>query len=171
MIEQVYQVGKFYKVTCVILKGNTEQAGFTAKTPVPVAGPPHDDTEYINFSIRHYHVDWRFTPEKIYQSQIIEGDEEYTQELGQVVGVFAVEKTVVLRLKCRRLFRTYPDQLIAKFIPALQKGFADKSAKNGICPHKGFDLNTLHLDADSCVVCPLHGLKFNTTNWQLVERL
>ncbi len=180
MNEQVYQVGKFYNVTCVVLKKEfdygdgyglapvKQQCFFSQKQLIPVVGPPHDDVEYINFPDRPYHVDWRFAPQSVCN---LATEHNYFAELGMVVDVRLVEKTVVRRMKCRREFRMYPDKNGAKFLPALQKGFADKSAKNGICPHKGFDLNTLHPDADSCVVCPLHGLKFNTTTWQLVERL
>ncbi len=48
------------------------------------------------------------------------------------------------------------------------KRIADIS--NPVCPHRGFPLASLSVDADGCVTCPGHGLRWSLRSGELVSR-
>ena len=60
---------------------------------------------------------------------------------------------------------------IPSWFADLEDHYSDKQLKeNRICPHRGADLSTFTPDADGCITCPLHGLKWHVETGKLVRR-
>ena len=52
----------------------------------------------------------------------------------------------------------------------LSKAYRDARLVNGtICPHRGADLRGIKPDADGCVRCPLHSLRWNMKTGRLAS--
>ena len=67
-----YQVGKYYRVSCLLLTRNTSLApGIWQRVQggrwVPIISPLHEDQQFFNFSERHYHPDVRFMSQSLLQ--------------------------------------------------------------------------------------------------------
>ena len=81
------------------------------------------------------------------------------------------------RLRRRKRLRTqadYPDEWARSrsWRAALVAAYRDvELGSAGICQHQGADLATFQPDADSCVTCPLHGLRWNMTTGRLAVPL
>ena len=162
----IYEIGKFYDVPVAILNDVTyKSAAFGYHRIIPIIGDKHDDLEIIGINEIHYHVDWRFVGLSLYESNSREYYGSIGVELGTVLSVGDVKEMSTRRLKCKRDFSPYPK--FPKFIPKLQEKYKGAVAKKGRCPHKGVDLTTIRPDSDGCVTCPLHGLKWNASTWEL----
>lgn len=159
-----YETGKIYAVQVAILKPDHSFYGHKGK--VPVLGPKHEDKDIIGFPHPHYHVDWRFVTKKLFNTCGPWRSDGAAHEFAKVLESRHVERLETVRLKMRRPFRVWPVER-AKWFNLLQDAYQDKTAHRGICPHKGADMKTLPVDADGCVTCPLHGLKWDAKTWQL----
>ncbi|MBN8826465.1 MULTISPECIES: Rieske 2Fe-2S domain-containing protein [unclassified Spirosoma] len=164
----IYEVGKFYNVPVAIL-GETYYRGFYPNSVIPLMGEQHNDIEIINVTSEHYHIDWRFVRNRNFA---IATDTDYSEVIGLEHGIIIMPEHILRietrRMKCKRDFRDYPSQ-IAPWFTKLQEKYAHTTAKNGRCPHKGFDMTTIKPDAEGCITCPLHGLKWNATAWKLQQ--
>lgn len=162
-------IGRFYSVPTVYgpLGGQVGQW--------PVLGPLHDDIEVIGFEHEHYHYDWRFINTSAWEYAlhwtlwesphgIVMSDRPDLPELARVGPV------VYRRRKCYRLMPDFPRSPALKgWLRRLEAAYADATLKPGlICPHRGASLRGLPVDEAGCVVCSLHGLRWDLSTGKLV---
>lgn len=74
---------------------------------------------------------------------------------------------VWLRRKCLREMPEFPDGLMH----LLEPHFQDQKLCGDRCPHQGFSLKGFPVAEDGTIVCPLHGLKWDTKTGAMVSRL
>ena len=56
------------------------------------------------------------------------------------------------------------------WLPELEEAYKDEKLLPGaVCPHRLTDLSTFEPDAEGCVTCPLHGLKWHVESGRLVR--
>lgn len=125
----------------------------------PVIGLKHDDIEFLDFEVSHYHVDTRFlrvrstllpmAPTSPLHEQIVKWG-----------GKEPLRKPFWRRRKCLReqhIFRG-PELGMRK----LEDGFTGRQCAKGkrgfVCPHKQFPLGSTPA-IDGMITCPLHGLR------------
>lgn len=170
-----FQIGKFYRVPAIKTLRKSHWYGMW----MPIIGPLHRDIEILKFPPEHWHVDWRFAPERALKLC------RYKQPYSEVVQVLAydhcdwmpadqkypqIEGGVEMkRMRCKRAWPQYPHTLIQRhWGPALEKAFSECKLKPGlICPHRGISLEGAHREGD-VVTCPGHGLRWNVKTGELV---
>jgi len=178
-------IGQFYMVPCV----RQEDTG----KPMPVLGRAHSDPE-LRFAAHHYHYDLRFfTDEDIYElvgtvesppnSRFSLTDAAMIRVLTVAIHPPNVEAEVKYRrLLCRRLLCRRPMPAFpvldragspSPVATTLEPLYAQRRVDPAwpVCPHKRFPLSGLPQDADSCAVCPLHGLRWNLKTGEMVTRI
>lgn len=161
MSDGSFKIGCFYKVPTV--RGKI----YHVDRDWPVLGPKHEDAKYISFPYQHFHVDWRFVPERDLK-QITSGHLSPLLGLPLVEGVGLLNALlpppVIRRRQCHRGFPIFPRAI---WDGNLQAAFAEHKLKDMICPHRGLPLNGCPMDGD-IVTCPGHGLKWNVRTGELV---
>lgn len=160
---EAYEVGKMYKIPTV-------QAVLSwGYSVIPVLGPRHNDKEFIGFYQYHYHWDFRFaTSRQIERLVRDEGGSIFVHVIKAEPGDMTGDAGAVTYRwrKCRRVMPPYP--LKPHWLPAMSAAYTDKTLVDGhICPHKGADLTGLPVDAQGCVTCPLHGLRWHVETGRL----
>lgn len=164
MATKTYEVGKFYMVPTV-------QAKFAYRYDIwPIIGPRHEDAEHIKFDQHHYHFDFRFMSKAQFAYAQQQSGCKWRGEGAIFAFVLMAEPgglnpdplaTVYRRRQCRRAMPEFPSH-VAPWLPRLSAAYADKTLVDGhICPHRGASLQGLPVDAEGCVVCPLHGLRWH----------
>lgn len=164
-------VGKAYSVPCV--RGKFTNLRFDGW--VPVIGPVHEDKEYIGLALMHHHIDWRFVLEHQWKRQTT------FRPADEALGSILYEKDITegpkyLRRPCLREMPTFPTVLTPAstpivFLPELEKAFADvRLSACRTCPHRGIPLDAMKANANGVVVCPGHGLAWDTRSGRLVRR-
>jgi hypothetical protein len=147
----------------------------------PVLGPKHEDSEIIDFKWEHYHYDWRFFSQKDYEyiCRQLGRDTPFGYVMSErpditraPVEIRELRPVIYRRRKCQRLMPEFPRSLAfakkAAWLPKLEAAYRDQRLKPGlICPHRGASLRGLPV-TDNCVVCPLHGLRWNIETGKLV---
>jgi hypothetical protein len=152
-------IGEFYRVPAVLVR---EWWGF--KGWLPVMGPMHEDSEFVNFPWQHFHIDWRFAPTRVWNANRdwpLEGSHfgspiQCPDKRGDRVIVQGPE---LRRMKYKRDPGRYPIGR-ARWLQAMQKRFACSKLINGTCPHRGIPVSAMHQDGD-ILTCPAHGLQWN----------
>lgn len=172
---QPYTIGKYYSVPTVYGQLYATLAHW------PVIGPKHEDAEIINFPDLHYHVDWRFVPQRLLarvgwdftmRRSSCSFDLPGQRSLGMPLheghmNVEGLPPPIQRRLKCKRDFPPYP---AASFIAPLEKKFAGcRLKKNHACPHRGVPLGSLPRDEHGVAQCPAHGLRWNLNTGLMVR--
>lgn len=163
---------------------------------VPLLGPIHEDAEFINFPDYHFHVDWRFISNKVYEALLHEeqiridfdrkGQGSYKGKLlkytaPQLLMAFAVtaggSRGITLAaaseyrpMRMVRLHTIFPEE--AHWMKDLETKYANARLRPGlICPHRGISCAGVRCAGDvSTVVCPGHGLAWNRETGRLVPR-
>jgi hypothetical protein len=160
-----YEVGQFYKVPCVF-----GQLGRMPARWWPVMGGLHDDKAIIGFPLLHYHVDWRFVPERgLYASR--RGSYVYPLQTGNGLNDSGFGPPQLRRRKCQDVHRLPFEGQRISWMPKLEQTYsACKLAHGHVCPHRGYDLSRETPDAEGIVTCPLHGLRWNINTGELVPR-
>lgn len=173
IIEPVFEgeleIGRFYMVPTV--RGPLwERVG-----DWPVLGSMHEDRDIIGFDWPHYHYDFRFFDARAW-SYVMRWC-EYEAPNGAVMSYrpdipycLVPGPVVYRRRRCQRLMPEFPrDKALKGWLPRLEAAYADATLKPGlICPHRGASLRGLPVDERGCVVCPLHGLKWDLSTGRLV---
>lgn len=158
-------IGKYYSVPAVRVK---DWYGFHGW--VPVIGPKHSDAEVIKFPWPHWHVDWRFAPQRTYEYL------SYVRSPGYLYGrpiqcpnnhgeTVVVEGLTDRRMKCKRELPPFvvpPANWKNDWITELRKMFCGTRITNGLCPHRGIPASAMIREGD-VLTCPGHGLQFNAT--------
>jgi len=159
--EQVYEVGRIYRVPAVLVTGWWHYRGW-----LPVIGPMHEDAEFLNFPWPHFHVDWRFAPEAVWESHRDFPNQgshfampiQCPDKRGNQVIVRGPE---LRRMKCKRAPGRFPvERANERWLPALRAKFACAKLINGTCPHRGIPVSAMYRDGD-ILTCPGHGLQWN----------
>ena len=155
----------------------------------PVLGPAHDDREVIDFPYWHYHIDYRFVSAEvlIWLRQFTVGSESaefffrrsplmlLAKSRAQFTRTNAPKPTVK-RAMCKRqwssidVIKQAGRSVEKSWFPALENAYAGKRLIHGHCPHRNVDLRSLPADADGCVECPLHGLRWHRESGELAPR-
>ena len=136
-----------------------------------VLGPRHEDAEFIDFPHQHYHLDPRFVPLTVWRDA-----QESASGLRRILGAPLMNglnpthewsPPEPLGVRRRKMLRSVPEWMIAGAFNAapweakLRAAYADDRLRDGVCPHRGADLRGMEPDEHGCVVCPLHGLRWN----------
>lgn len=176
-MSEIYRVGKTYSVPCV----------FHRNFHLPVLLPLHADPELGSVAKHpHYHFDWRFIPKSTMKA--VWGMTDFRRLFGYVAWAVrfehgeALDQPLPLEYVRKRCLRPMPDfprewdyhvngthlRPLVKSVETLCKGKCIRNLENPVCPHKGISLAGLPVDADGCVICPGHGLKWNLQTGELV---
>lgn len=192
-------IGKTYAVNCVPVIANPRPWmknlwSDNKATFIPVMGPRHEDKEFLKFPRRHYHVDWRFAPARVYQAALAEATErirEGTLQMArdgrlrpvaskpeQWILAFAVIKGECTNgdppkrfaLQCRRSSAVFPAE--AEWMAGLEAAYVNSRARNNVCPHRGISLAGAPEDSaiPGSAVCMGHGLCFDKQTGALRRR-
>lgn len=177
----VAEVGKFYMVPCVrlLVEPMKQHPAANRDGWVPTIGPEHHDRETIGFTAMHTHIDVRFLSDAAVQRSRrwwAQGAEAAQSVLGFPVstwsdGVGATplpHERAMRRMKCRRPMPEFPAFSAVKWHRKLEAEHAGCKLKPGnICPRRGIDL-TPFVKPDGTVVCPGHGLRWDTRTGDLL---
>lgn len=155
--EENLTIGRFYQVPTV--RGQFHWI----LDDWPVLGPLHQDEEIIKFPDLHYHFDFRFLNTwqyKYFQELRLQPVHRWvlTEHSGVKLGPVIYRKK-----KCRRLMPGFP-QIMGGWLTALAEAYKNHTFKDMICPHKGASLRGLPVDAEGCITCPLHGLRWHVAS-------
>ena len=169
LISDPYVVGRYYTVPTVRGKVYSDLYDW------PVMGPEHEDAEFINFPHQHYHVDWRFVPERLFNSigkyglntsilgtPLMNGEKSN----GRWLHEHGLPDPLMKRLRCKREFPEYPK---APWMKDLEEKYEGCRLKTAICPHRGIALDNLPCNEDGIVTCPAHGLRWNIKTGEMVR--
>lgn len=180
------RVGKFYLVKCIKLNQNGIEC--FGKEWVPIIGPKHDDEGPVNFPYNHYHIDWRFIYGLADYKRDIRGDSITGYEFARVIclpgnGIseYSIHASgLEIEYKTRKCARVYGGDYNfpvstangeVRFLKTLEKEFKGCKLKAGhICPHKGINLSSIAPDENGLIVCPGHGLAFNSKTLTQTKR-
>ena len=149
--------GKTYLVPCIAMNLNNPAKGI-----IPIIGNFHTDDE-IGFLGEHVHPDFRFFTE----SQFLKTIDLVTKAgkyLHSIVYNAHGSREISWRPKTcyRTAFPDYPDRTLdVDTMALLEHIYADAKLENGICPHKGINLNSISPDAEGNKTCPGHCLKWD----------
>lgn len=158
------QVGALYDVPGIIQAGGWR----------PTLGPPHADPELVHYggagaAREHLHYDARFLPSRAIPSVMRNGASyiplliEYFEPVG---GQRPVRERRVV--PCMREQPAYPAVSVG-WLPMLESRYATARAC-GRCPHRGFPLAGLPIEADGGITCPGHGLRWHAETGALMPR-
>jgi hypothetical protein len=171
-------VGRFYLVPHI----HVEPLWRTSWTPrdgwVPTVGPKHRDVEHLQFAYEHYHIDWRFVDDYVFERASAWHGVPHAKVITATVGRDCVDGAIVLkRRKCRRPMPDFPPLPVGNRYCSrpedsrwsdLESAHAGCRLKAGnICPHRGIDL-TPFIKADGTAICPGHGLRWDTHTGRLL---
>lgn len=183
------EVGKFYMVPCIKLLREQRAGFFAGFHPaadrsgwIPVIGPEHEDRELLKFKAMHFHVDVRFLSvaslDKFYTPFRSHPAEQQAMTLPVSTwsdghGGYPPLKfeRAMKRRQCKREMPDFPPVVSRdKRWCALENAYKGCKLKPGnICPHRGIDL-TPFIKPDGTVICPGHGLRWNTATGELLPR-
>lgn len=122
----------------------------------PVIGIKHDDAEFLNFSLVHYHLDYRFL--RVRQDYLRKSMHAPLHSSDRC----SLSKLFFGRRKCLREQHIFvgPEKGMQK-LDAGFKGLQCATGKRGfVCPHKQFPLGSTPV-IDGIITCPLHGLRID----------
>lgn len=164
-------VGQAYLVPCVTLPQGLV---------VPVMGPRHEDPE-INAPRPHWHANPQFMSRDDLMSAITGAflgkypdktaillalhDEETIA--AQALGVIVTADGPPVEQE-RICIRPMPPHPGGNWLGVLEDLYAERTAKCGRCPHRGFALGPAA--PDGTATCPGHGLRFDASTGRLVRR-
>lgn len=130
----------------------------------PVIGLKHDDAEFLNFSIPHYHIDTRFLRARngyVWKAPFAPLHDPWS---GSTPGTPPLGKPFFRRRKCLRAQHIFIGP--TKFMWKLEEGFKGRQCASGkrgfVCPHKQFPLGSTPA-IDGVITCPLHGLRIEAS--------
>jgi len=170
-------VGNFYMVPSV--KVPTEIKGYKTGEFCPIIGSLHSDA-LLDFPYDHYHYDLRFIPKAGYKKwshsewaasvvmrYLTRWDAGYSTK-GEMDPLWIGLKIESRKFKCHRQMPTYT------FTPSglnrLEESMQEQKMCDRICPHKGISLSGIQGDANDEIVCPGHGLRWNSKTGALIKR-
>lgn len=127
----------------------------------PVIGPKHEDREFFNFPIAHYHIDARFLPKGSFRAERAVAGNPFHEHANAPFGPIELRKRKCVRsdLELRLPYYANP-----RPIGELQRALAGHQCARGhggfICPHRKASLGSI-ASIDGVITCPLHGLRID----------
>jgi nitrite reductase/ring-hydroxylating ferredoxin subunit len=156
-----YEIGKTYKIPCVIHRRELKDWEDWDNTPaikyIPVYPLLHSDKENGQ-PIPHYHIDQRFLDKK---------DEKWVSYyIGSGRIEIQKEDRVQIHYRDKKCTRT-EHKGITPVSYIKNSKLKHKCIHKGKCPHRGYDLSNEE-SVDGVITCPLHGLRFDSVTKQLL---
>ena len=154
-------IGKFYKVPAVRVATWHKFVGW-----LPVIGPMHEDAEFVNFPWQHFHINWGFVPNCIWDKigNALYPGHHFAWPIQCPDGHgkrVILEGPVMKRMKYKRDPGRFPVEAArAKWLVRLEQSMACAKLINGVCPHRGIPVSAMHREGD-ILTCPGHGLQWN----------
>jgi nitrite reductase/ring-hydroxylating ferredoxin subunit len=172
-------VGRLYSVPCIFVASQMRTAWMPRDGWVPTLGPKHSDAEHLDFAHPHYHVDWRFVGDKPYEAAcwMRGADIPHARVVTSTTMRYVVAGSLVMKRRaCRRAMPDFPAHNPKSISGPDKRWVSLERAHRGctlrpgnICPHRGIDLTTF-IKPDGTVVCPGHGLAWDTRTGELLQR-
>lgn len=152
-------LGHFYEVPCVRVTTWHSFSGW-----LPVLGPFHEDAEFVGFPWPHFHLDWRFVPQRLFEYMAFFRGPSYVHASVIQCPDRRGDKVILdgPEMKRRKLKRPTPNypSCAATWLPRMTAKYADARIISGACPHRGIPVGAMVRDGDT-LTCPGHGLRFN----------
>jgi hypothetical protein len=171
-VKSPLNIGEVFLVPCIVSSGmepyisrrtddyKTREVSYIT----PVINHPHNDIENGQ-KIIHYHADWRFI-KKIAPNIPIALNSHSRHRYANVsrLTLKEGEKLCYYELPVIDIGQVgiTPLSFISK------SKFKHKCIHKGKCPHRGMDLSQIE-PIDGIITCPLHGLKFESSNGLLTN--
>jgi hypothetical protein len=135
----------------------------------PVIGLRHDDLEFLNFHLHHYHVDTRFLRARrnlLASAPYTPLHEPHYQNDAPPLG-----KPSFARRKCLREQHVFsgPHHVFGMMKDAFAGQQCAKGKRGFVCPHKQFPLGSTPA-INGVITCPLHGLRIDAETGVLLGR-
>ncbi len=147
------QVGRIYQVPAI--KHPSLEVYY------PICGPRHTDSEFLFFNVPHYHYDVRFLDLNL-TPDILDPPSALTL-------VHTGEGVPTLRpMKMLRETPVFPVEE-AYWLSTLESAYAEVKFDCRTCPHRGIIIGD-QPQHNNIVVCPGHGLRWNTLTGKLSAR-
>jgi nitrite reductase/ring-hydroxylating ferredoxin subunit len=148
---------------------------------VPVLLPVHEDAEYFDFPYLHFHIDFRFVSDDLWERM-----RACTAHIHAciVTRSLVAEEQRMHTLVCLRTMPEFPraaeierndgDKVhegLVSAVCALERHYRHLriDTQTLICPHRGVCLKGLPV-TEGTVVCPAHGLAWNVKTGALILR-
>ena len=184
-----WKVGRIYDVQVVRANWCRIRADW------PVLGPRHEDADHLDFPYQHWHLDGRFVSAALWRKVKTEGFVRSPMLSSPLDAWIATLMLPVMHeppqpsdswgpseplgTQQLRMIRHSPPDMWSHLsstnfklsgLARLTKAYRDAKLVNGtICPHRGADLRGMKPDADGCVRCPLHSLRWNLKTGRLAS--
>jgi len=158
-----------YLVPCILKKTHSVYRWRFVNDITPILLPAHEDAKYLDVASVHYHYDFRFFSVDDYKEAKSYYPNLKNGHHGMVAHAKDFYKNIIYKeLAYKRPMTEFPN--LERFTKALEPAFKNKCLIDGhICPHKGIDLRGMPI-VDGKVICPGHGLQFDTETGQMVAR-
>jgi hypothetical protein len=164
-------VGRYYLVPTVFVRWHHKLSHW------PVIGPPHEDKEFFNFDLTHYHIDGRFLNADQRQHAEYYSTLEYIIESAPLHAdrydpTAVMPKPVYMKKRCWSANLDYvhhhqkPVQEVAKAFVGHQ--CVGRGKAGWICPHRKASLGSV-MAIDGVITCPLHGLRINAESGVVIN--
>ena len=186
-LQRKMEKGKFYSVRCLRTGWDSEDS----TNWIPVIGPIHNDREHINFEAQHYHVDFRFLGKRAREAA-----SRHLHGTSRINLIFVLPISNVKPEKCDSWFslddprlrelpqESYMRTMRLKFkadypcydfqppwLRSLEEAYIkERLSPTMVCPHKGASLSGIRTDSEGLLICPLHGLRWNTETGEMSRR-
>ena len=169
------KIGEQYSIPCIRVKGLD---WISQESWLPVIGPLHDDVEFLNFAVEHYHIDFRFVDPTSFANVTSRyaNDGQESHLLGLIIGKEQIiEGPTQQQLIFHRPMPVYPicssEGEKLPFFCALEDAFAEWviDPTLPICPHRGLPLDGL-ADDSGIAVCSGHGLAWDMKTGKCIRR-
>jgi hypothetical protein len=137
---------------------------------IPVMGPKHEDAEHVKFPWPHFHVDWRYVPQRVWNRFWSNTGRHYGMPIqcpdmrgNKVIA----EGPTLRRFTLKRDGGAYPIKS-ATWRKSLGESMGCQKLMNGLCPHRGIPVSAMQRDGD-ILTCPGHGLRWHAITGELVQ--
>lgn len=178
-----YTIGKMYFVPCLFIAPDRRPWWMPKDGWVPTIGPKHSDAEHLEFPHEHYHIDWRFVGTVGFRLISAHKSAVHGSVITSDFVPYRIDgKTELKRRMCKRAMPEFPARLTRLYkmadgrqdarwaaLEQAQREACPKLKPGNICPHRGIDL-TPFIKPDGTVICPGHGLMWDTKTGDLLKR-
>lgn len=100
MNEQIFfpenvQLGKYYLVPCVFAPAGSYYGTLTKGEFIPINTHLHDDKKVIGASFKHWHIDWRFVSQRMWNDKVKGGTNIWNAFNSESEGKLEVRNVIV----------------------------------------------------------------------------
>jgi hypothetical protein len=121
-----------------------------------VIGNRHEDAEFFDFGLEHYHLDFRFFRGSDPDFYRVTSSPLHAQ------GGYPLTKPVLKRRKCLREQHIFdgPSRIMSPFRNAFEGRQCAHGKRGWVCPHRHIALGSTPA-IEGVITCPLHGLRID----------